>query len=101
MYCMLLGGERGGSCDGWDGELRLWSGLDAEESTLSVFAVAVAGGSGDAAVTVVMGGEDGADLEVLPNNLRTESESRLTKFVRGMELSLAASDSIAHMGSNS
>jgi hypothetical protein len=63
MYCMLLGGERGGSWE-WDGELRLWSGLDAEESTLSAFVAGVTGGSGEAAVTVVMGGEEGADLEV-------------------------------------
>lgn len=30
------------------------------------------GGSGDAAVTVVMGGEDGADFDVLLNNFREE-----------------------------
>ena len=67
MYCMLLAGERGW----WDGELseKLRSGLDAQESTLSSAAAGTTGGSGDAAVTVVMGGEDGADLDVLPNNL--------------------------------
>lgn len=95
MYCMLLTGDRG--C-WWDGELRdrLRSGLDAEESTFSA-AAGTTGGSGDAAVTVVMGGEDGADLEVLPSNLRPDSasDSRLTKLVRGMaELSL---DSMADL----
>jgi len=97
---MLLTGER----DGWVGELRerLRSGLDAQESTLSGCAAAgTTGGSGDAAVTVVMGGEEGADLEVLPNTFRTDSTgsgSRPTKLVRGMEeLSLLASGSIADL----
>lgn len=74
MYCMLLTGDRDGGCVG---ELRdrLRSGLEAQEKTLSAVAAVVAGtgGSGEAAVTVVTGGEEGADLEVLPKTLRPES----------------------------
>ena len=87
MYCMPFTGDRGK----WAGEVseKLRSGLEALERTFSccllVSTVAVvtveapvtavgilSGGSGEAAVTVVIGGEEGADLDVLPKNLRPE-----------------------------
>lgn len=90
MYCIPFAGDRGK----WAGEVseKLRSGLEELERTFScccllvsaveevttveapVTAVGIlSGGSGEAAVTVVMGGEEGADLDVLPKNLRPES----------------------------